>query len=68
MGAVIFMPAKGTTGIHFINQNGNEDEDENFVTKTRNGNVYDLQGRHMPQPSKGLYIMKGKKVSLRNSY
>ena len=68
LGAVIFMPAKGTTGIHFINQNGNEDEDENFVTKTRNGNVYDLQGRHMPQPSKGLYIMKGKKVSLRNSY
>ena len=64
LGAVIFMPAKGTTGIHFINQ----DEDENFVTKTRNGNVYDLQGRHMAQPSKGLYIMKGKKVSLRNSY
>lgn len=64
LGAVIFMPAKGTTGIHFINQN----ENENFATKTKNGNVYDLQGRHMAQPSKGLHIMKGKKVSLRNSY
>lgn len=29
---------------------------------TANGQYYDLQGRHMAQPQKGLYIVNGKKV------
>ena len=30
-----------------------------------NGNVYDLQGRPVAQPTKGLYIVNGKKVAIK---
>ena len=49
LGTVIFMPAKGTTGILCFNDNHSVNE-----------NVYDLQGRHVAQPTKGLYIINGK--------
>ncbi len=49
LGTVIFMPAKGTTGIPCFNDNHSVNE-----------NVYDLQGRHVAQPTKGLYIINGK--------
>lgn len=40
-----------TTGINNVNANVNENQE-----------VYDLQGRRVAQPTKGLYIVNGKKV------
>jgi hypothetical protein len=42
-----------TTGIKVINL---EENSEN------NGQMYDLQGRRVAEPSKGVYIVNGKKV------
>ena len=42
-----------TTGIANVNLNDN------------NGQVYDLQGRKVAQPTKGLYILNGKKVMVK---
>ena len=44
-----------TTGIGNVNLNANENENR----------VYDLQGRRVSQPTKGLYIMNGRKVVIR---
>ena len=41
-----------TTGVNSMNN----------VQCTMNNKVYDLQGRHVAQPTKGLYIVNGKKV------
>ena len=43
-----------TTGIKNLNDNDNENENENCY--------YDLQGRRVAQPAKGLYIINGRKV------
>ena len=34
-------------------------------TEAVNGNVYDLQGRRVAQPKKGLYVVNGKKVVIK---
>ena len=44
-----------TTGINAVNGEG----------VTVNGSVYDLQGRRVAQPTKGLYIVNGKKVIIK---
>jgi hypothetical protein len=44
-----------TTGINAVNGEG----------FTVNGSVYDLQGRRVAQPTKGLYIVNGKKVIIK---
>jgi hypothetical protein len=49
--AFVDLPGDETTGIKSMN-NGQFD----------NGAVYDLQGRRVAQPTKGLYIVNGKKV------
>ena len=45
------VPDTNTTGIYTVNRE-----------PTANGAVYDLQGRRVSQPSKGIYIMNGKKI------
>ncbi len=40
-------------------------ETMNKVQDTMNNEVYDLQGRRVSQPTKGLYIVNGKKVILK---
>ena len=45
------------TGIHNINND--------VVTLDKNAPVFDLQGRRISQPVKGLYIQKGKKIIIR---
>lgn len=47
----IIHAAPGTTGIQTVKANTNTDE-----------NVYDLNGRRMAEPAKGLYIKGGKKI------
>ena len=37
----------------------------NVERETLNGEVYDLQGRRVAQPTKGLYIVNGKKVVIK---
>ena len=44
-----------TTGINAVNGEG----------FTVNGSVYDLQGRRVAQPTKGLYIVNGRKVVIK---
>ncbi len=39
--------------------------DNNRVTITNNGDVYNLNGQRVVQPTKGLYIVNGKKVVIR---
>ena len=39
--------------------------DNNRVTITNNGDVYNLNGQRVAQPTKGLYIVNGKKVVIR---
>ena len=39
--------------------------DNNRVTITNNGEVYNLNGQRVAQPTKGLYIVNGKKVVIR---
>ena len=51
-GARAFIGFDEATGIEGVSVN------ENF----ENGEVYDLQGRRVAQPTKGLYIVNGKKV------
>ncbi len=46
-----FLPFGETTAIENVN-----------VSKTLNGEVYDLQGRRVVKPQKGLYIVNGRKV------
>ena len=46
----ILIKADGTTGIDAIH------------TEAENGNVYDLNGRQVKTPRKGVYIINGRKV------
>lgn len=53
----------GTQTQNFIGINpGEENGIETVSTTTSDQNVYDLQGRRVAQPQKGLYIVNGKKV------
>ena len=54
-GARAFFGFDEATGIERVSVN------ENF----ENGEVYDLQGRRVSQPTKGLYIVNGKKVVIK---
>ena len=50
-----FLFDEETTGVNTLN----------IERKTMNGDYYDLQGRKVAQPSKGLYIVNGKKVVIK---
>ena len=50
---VFLLDPSGTTAI------------ESIKTKDVNGDFYDLQGRKVAQPTKGLYIVNGKKVIIK---
>ena len=47
-----------TTGIYRIEAN-------EFQQNSSNGQMYDLQGRRVVEPSKGIYIVNGKKVIIK---
>ena len=36
--------------------------------EAENGKVYELNGRHVKKPSKGIYIINGKKVVVKSLY
>ena len=42
--------------------NGTTEIEEITIEKAENNNYYDLQGRRVEKPTKGLYIVNGKKV------
>ena len=50
-----FLFDEETTGVNTLNGE----------RKTMNGEYYDLQGRKVAQPAKGLYIVNGKKVVIK---
>ena len=50
-----FLFDEETTGVNTLN----------IERKTMNGDYYDLQGRKVAQPTKGLYIVNGKKVVIK---
>lgn len=50
-----FLFDEETTGVNTLNGE----------RKTMNGDYYDLQGRRVAQPTKGLYIVNGKKVVIK---
>lgn len=55
-----------SSGQSFIGINpGGESGIENIITTNDDSNVYDLQGRRVAQPQKGLYIVNGKKVIIK---
>ena len=49
----LLIKADGTTGIDAIR------------TEAENGNVYDMNGRQVKTPRKGVYIINGKKVMVK---
>ena len=55
-GARSFLPFDEATAIDNLNVNDN---------LNLNGEVYDLQGRRVAQPTKGLYIVNGRKVVIK---
>lgn len=52
------------TGIDDIEAD-NADEDADFLSGNKEKKVYDLQGRRVTNPSRGIYIINGKKVLVR---
>ena len=42
-------------------------QEGDIVTLRKNNKVYDLQGREVTAPGKGIYIVNGKKVVLTNA-
>ena len=38
------------------------------VIDKENGIIYDLSGRRVDQPSKGLFIMRGKKIVMKSNH
>jgi hypothetical protein len=41
----------------------------NVSSATKNdGNIYDLQGRRVTKPTKGLFVVNGKKVVVKLNY
>ncbi len=62
---VYLQPAEGFTP-NFIGINpGGKNSIENVSNSSIENNVYDLQGRRVAQPQKGLYIVNGKKVIIK---
>ena len=55
--SINFAYGKGTTGIYNISHE--------MVTTDRNTPIFDLQGRRISKPAKGLYIQNGKKYIIR---
>ena len=58
-GAPEFFGLGDATGVNTLNV---ERWTWNVERGTLNGEVYDLQGRRVEHPTKGLYIVNGKKV------
>lgn len=62
---VYLQPAEGFTP-NFIGINpGGKNSIENVSNSSIENNVYDLQGRRVAQPQKGLYIVNGKKIIIK---
>ena len=55
--SINFAYGNGTTGIYNISHE--------IVTTDRNTPIFDLQGRRISKPAKGLYIQNGKKYIIR---
>jgi hypothetical protein len=48
-----FAYGQGVTGIHSINND--------VITLDKNAPIFDLQGRRIEKPTKGIYIQNGRK-------
>ena len=57
--------ARGSFAISFDDENTTGIETINNAQSTMSNEVFDLQGRRVVQPQKGLYIVNGKKVVLK---
>jgi hypothetical protein len=47
------------------NEQGDQTGIKQIETVKEDGNAYDLQGRRVENPTKGLYIVNGKKVMVK---
>ncbi len=57
-----FLFDEETTGLKDVR--GQKEDDGEYQSSVR-GDYYDLQGRKVAQPAKGLYIVNGKKVVIK---
>lgn len=67
VGKAYIRVAKSVSGSRDLTFIGFDDDNtttgiDNVITNLNDNNVFDLQGRRVNQPVKGLYIMNGKKV------
>ena len=62
----ITTPALAVNGDATLTFNAAAQEGD-IVTLRKNNKVYDLQGREVKAPGKGIYIVNGKKVVLTNA-
>ena len=53
--------------IEFIDEDGTTTINEHELNESHelSGEIYDLQGRKVANPSKGLYIVNGKKIVIK---
>ena len=63
--AHVLTPNSGSTQSFISINPGEESGIENVSNSAAEDNVYDLQGRRVAQPQKGLYIVNGKKVIIK---
>jgi hypothetical protein len=63
--AHVLTPNSGSTQSFISINPGEESGIENVSNSAVENNVYDLQGRRVAQPQKGLYIVNGKKVIIK---
>jgi hypothetical protein len=52
----------GINGASLMNKEGKNKEGKNKEEKNKEGWVYDLQGRRVNRPQKGVYISAGRKI------
>ena len=62
--AYLNVPAGASRSFIDINP-GEQDGIESVNVNAAEDNIYDLQGRQVAQPQKGLYIVNGKKVVIK---
>lgn len=67
---VISVPATSNNSFNIVLKPLKDEDEESSIIETINANesvitVYDLQGRRVKQPKKGLYIINGKKALLK---
>ena len=62
-----FASSFGGATIEFIDEDGTTTINEHELNESHelSGEIYDLQGRKVANPSKGLYIVNGKKIVIK---